>query len=162
MSLFDRIKGKVQSHPTAKDDFKNLRESEHILKWLADKPFVAIRSSVENILQKQAADSRLVALRVSSMPQWLTGARPTTNGGNDAIITRAAVAFEVELSVESEQHLRRLSGVFTWAGVHLDEPSKRAQRVWLDFDGTLEEQPTRLPILRGESPLSVNCPDLDG
>jgi hypothetical protein len=28
--------------------------------------------------------------------------------------------------------------------------------------GTLGEQPTRLPILRGESPLSVNCPDLDG
>ena len=26
----------------------------------------------------------------------------------------------------------------------------------------LGEQPTRLPILRGESPLSVNCPDLDG
>ncbi len=27
---------------------------------------------------------------------------------------------------------------------------------------TLGEQPTRLPILRGESPLSVNCPVLDG
>ena len=27
---------------------------------------------------------------------------------------------------------------------------------------TLGEQPTRLPILSGESPLSVNCPDLDG
>jgi hypothetical protein len=41
-------------------------------------------------------------------------------------------------------------------------PDGAAWRTGTYFLLALEEQPTRLPILRGESPLSVNCPDLDG
>ena len=95
------------------DDFAKLRETEHMLKWFADDPRTAIRSNVEEMLKQQVADSRHTTLRVSSKPQWLTGALPSESDSGKAILVRSGVAFEFALTVESRGQPHQLSGVFT-------------------------------------------------
>jgi hypothetical protein len=121
----------------AMDNFTKLQETEHMLKWFADEPYTAIRSSVEDMLKQQVADSRLKTFAVLSEPQWLTGARPSDKDSSKAILVRSAVAFEFGLSVESQGQLHQLSGVFTWAAVHLDQPGQHKHRVWIDLSDTL-------------------------
>ena len=110
-----------------------------MLKWFADEPYVAIRSNVENTLKQQVADSRLLTFRVLSKPQWLTGARPSDSDKSQAILVRSGVAFEFELTAETQGQSHRLTGVFTWVGVDLDKPTQHKHRVWLDLDGKLDE-----------------------
>jgi hypothetical protein len=119
------------------DDFAKLKATEHMLLWFAEEPYAAIRSSVEDMLKEQVADSRLTAFRVLSEPQWLTGARPSDADSSKAILVRSAVAFEFGLSVLSQGQSHELAGVFTWAAVDLDQPGHHKHRVWIDLDGTL-------------------------
>jgi len=119
------------------DDFAKLKKTEHMLQWFADEPYGAIRSSIEDMLKQQVADSRLTELLVLSEPQWLTGARPSEADSSKAILVRSALAFEFGLSVESRGQSHQLSGVFTWAAVHLDQPDRHKHRVWIDLGGTL-------------------------
>ena len=136
MSALDRLRRRVQTYFVPRDDFKRLDETRHMFEFLAADPFVAIRSTLETMLRQQRPDSKLSTLRVSSDPDWLTGARPIDDGGQ-AAVTRAGVAFEVELAVETADQAHVLRGVFTWVGIHLDDPSSANQQVWLDLDGTL-------------------------
>jgi hypothetical protein len=134
--------GKQAAQPsiaTASDDFAKLKETEHMLKWFADEPYAALRSSVEDSLKQQVADSRLTSLRVLSEPQWLTGALPSEGDRSKAILVRSGVAFEVALTVESRGQSHQISGVFTWVAVHLDKPGQHKQRVWMDIDGKLAQ-----------------------
>jgi hypothetical protein len=119
------------------DDFSALAETEHMLRWLADEPYAAIRSSIADALEKQVAGSQLKEFRVTSSPQWLSGVRPSKEGDSQSLLVRAGVAFEFTLSVESEGALHQLSGVYTWVGVQLDRPGQQEQRVWMDLDGNL-------------------------
>ena len=121
------------------DDFTKLKKTEHMLKWFADDPYAAIRSSVEDTLKQQVPDSRLVTLGVLSEPQWLTGALPSEGGSSKAILVRSGVAFEFALTVESQGRSHQLFGVFTWVAVHLNKPGQHKQRVWMDLDGKLEQ-----------------------
>lgn len=121
----------------AVDDFTKLKPTEHMLRWFAEEPYGAIRSSIEDMLKQQRADSRVTELRVLSDPQWLTGARPSDADSSQAILVRSAVAFEFGLSVQSQGQSHKLSGVFTWAAVHLDKPGQHQHRVWIDPGGTL-------------------------
>jgi hypothetical protein len=121
----------------AMDDFAKLKETEHMLLWFAAEPYAAIRSSFEDMLEQQVADSRLATLQVLSEPQWLTGGRPSDTDKSKMILVRSGVAFEFGLSVESQRRAHQLSGVFTWVVVHLDKPGQHKQRVWMDIDGTL-------------------------
>ena len=57
------------------DDFSKLQLTEHMFKWLADEPYAAIRLQMERAFQQQVPGSQLSALRATSEPQWLTGAR---------------------------------------------------------------------------------------
>ena len=50
------------------DDFAALEGTEHMLRWLADEPYTAIRSSIKDMLKEQVADSRPVGVRVTSAP----------------------------------------------------------------------------------------------
>ena len=108
-----------------------------MLQWFVDEPYAALRSSVEDMLKQQVADSRLTTLRVLSEPQWLTGARPSDADSSKSIVVRSGVAFEFGLTVESRGRSHQLSGVFTWVAVHLDKPGQHKHRVWMDLDGTL-------------------------
>lgn len=123
----------------AMDDFGKLKETEHMLKWFADEPYAAIRSSVEDMLKQQVADSRLTALRVLSKPQWLTGTVPSHGDSSKAILVRSGVAFEFAMTAQSRGQSHELSGVFTWVAVHLDKPGQHKHRVWIDLDGNLEQ-----------------------
>lgn len=82
-----------------------------MLRWLADDPYATIRSSIADALEEQVAGSQLKEFRVISAPQWLSGVRPHEEGDSKFILVRAGVAFEFELSVESEGALHQLSGV---------------------------------------------------
>lgn len=53
------------------DDFTKLKETEHMLEWFADEPFVALRSTVQKGLREQVADSNLKSFKVTSEPDWL-------------------------------------------------------------------------------------------
>jgi hypothetical protein len=119
------------------DDLTPLKKTEHMLRWLADEPFSAIRSSIEGILKEQVADSHLVESRITSEPQWLTGARPHNADRTKSILVRTGVAFEFALTVESHAGSEQLQGVFTWVAVNLDQPGRRMQRQWMDIGGTL-------------------------
>lgn len=137
-------KPNVQSHESLPDsqhpmdDFAKLNETEHMLEWFAPEPYAAIRSSIEDILKQQAADSRLTTLKVLSEPQWLTGALPSRGDGDMLKLVRSGVAFELGLTVESQGQSHELTGVFTWVAVHLDKPGQQKQRAWLDLDGNLK------------------------
>ena len=110
-----------------------------MLRWLADEPYAAIRSGIEDMLRQQVEDSCLLELRVTSAPQWLTGARPSDKGGNKMIIVRSGVAFEFASLVQSAGQVQALAGVFTWVGVHLDQPGHHKHRVWMDVGGKLAD-----------------------
>lgn len=145
MALFSFLFGGCGKQPVQPstvaplDDFSKLKETEHMLKWFADDPYAAMRSSIEDSLKQQVPDSHLTSLRVLSAPQWLTGAVPSERDSGKAILVRSGVAFEVALTVESRGQTHQLSGVFTWVAVHLDKPGQHKQRVWMDLDGKLEQ-----------------------
>lgn len=121
------------------DDFSKLEPTKHMLMWLADEPFLAIRRQVEQMLQQQVPDSRLAMFRVESEPQWLTGARPGNDDPNRAIVVRTGVAFEFTLNVqEPSGQVHKLHGTYSWVGTNLDDPDAANQRLWLDLDTTLE------------------------
>ena len=71
------------------DDFEKLKPTGHMLRWLADEPYEAIRSTIEDMLRQQVADSRIVELRVLSEPEWLTGARQSGWFRRAALLVRA-------------------------------------------------------------------------
>lgn len=119
------------------DDFAKLYDTEHMLNWFADEPYAAIRSNMEEMLGQQVAGSRLNSFTVTSEPQWLTGGRRDGADDNQVILVRSAVAFEFAMSVEAQGKKYQLSGVYTWAAVHLDQPGKHKHRVWMDLDGNL-------------------------
>ncbi len=120
-------------------DLEKLVPTEHMLKWLAEEPYDVIVSEVERILDQQVVGSTLTEFRVTSDPQWLTGARPQEDDSNQAILTRTAVAFEFDLAVqEPNGPTHQLQGVFTWVGVHLDDPENAQLRIWFDVGESLE------------------------
>jgi hypothetical protein len=63
----------------------------------------------------------------------------TTNSTPLFILVRSGVAFEFELTAETQGRSHPLTGVFTWAGIDLDQPGQHKHRVWLDLKGTLAE-----------------------
>lgn len=120
------------------NDFSKLKTTEHMLKWLHEDPYVSICGEVEQGLQKQVPESRLTAFRVMSDPQWLTGAKPDQDSSKMLLI-RTGVAFEFELEVREPNNLtHELQGVFSWVGVHLDDPENMEYRVWIDLGATLD------------------------
>ena len=120
------------------DDFKKLKPTEHMLQWLASDPYSAIRSEVERILDEQIPGSRLISFCVTSDPQWLTGARRSDDDPDKAILVRTGVAFAFQLRVdEPAGQSHELKGVYSWVGVHLDDPDTATQRIWFDIDGSL-------------------------
>lgn len=121
------------------DDFSKLKPTEHMLLWLADDPYGAMRAEVERKLAEQVPGSRLTAFRVASEPQWLTGARPLDENPEKALLIRTGVAFAVTLEVHAPTgEAFELCGIYSWVGVHLDDLENARQRIWFDLDGSLD------------------------
>lgn len=119
-------------------DFEALNATSHMLAWLSEDPILAIRTEFEAMLSQQVPGSILQGLIVRGKPEWLTGAVPSEEDPNQAILVRTGVAFEFELSVKApDGKVYDLNGVFTWVGVDLHDHSQAKQSVWLDLDGNL-------------------------
>lgn len=120
-------------------NFDKLKMTEHMFKWLADKPYGFIVESVTDMLDQQVKGSILQSFTVTSEPEWLTGLLAIEGEVENKKVTRAGCAFEIAMYVQAIDKLHHLTGVYTWVVVHLDEPAKVKQRVWLDLDKTLPE-----------------------
>jgi hypothetical protein len=119
-------------------DFGRLKSSEHMLQWLAADPIATLQSEFSAILNEQVPGSTLLGLQVRSDPEWLTGAIPTKADPSKAVLARTGVAFEFALSVRTpDRKVYDLVGVFSWVGVHLNDPAQRKQRTWFDLNGNL-------------------------
>jgi hypothetical protein len=125
-------------HALQGEDFSLLTESQHMLEWLADEPFKAIRASFHNWVKRQVAGSEVESLRFLAAPEWLTRMRRQVENSENGVLVRAGFAVLFEAGVfqpSGERHL--LSGVFTWVATHLDTPNAKHQ-MWFDLDGTLD------------------------
>jgi hypothetical protein len=119
-------------------DFEPLKRSEHMLQWLAADPIATLQSEFVTILNQQVPGSTLLGLQVRGEPEWLTGAVPTDGDRSKAVLVRTGVAFEFALSVKTpDRKVYDLTGVFSWVGVHLNDPAQRKQRTWFDLNGNL-------------------------
>lgn len=118
-------------------NFDKLLPTEHMLKWLANKPYGFILETLTNMLNQQVAGSIIQFFEVTSEPDWLTGLLPAKEK-DQGIVTRVGCAFEFRMDVQVANETYHLTGVYSWVGVHLDEPTKSRQKTWLDIDKTLE------------------------
>jgi len=118
-------------------NFDKLKTTEHMLKWLADKPYGFILESVTKMLNQQIAGSIVQSFTVTSEPEWLTGLLAIDGDDENKIVSRAGCAFECAMYVQAANKLHHLTGVFSCVAVHLDEPAKAQQRTWLDIDKDL-------------------------
>ena len=94
----------------------------------------------ENVFSQQVSGSKIVEFVVTSEPDWLTGGLPEADNPDKMVLVRAAVAFECAIKIGSpDGQLHELQGVFTLAGVNLNNDRLRSQRLWVDLGGVLEE-----------------------
>jgi hypothetical protein len=122
------------NHGPVRDDFEQLTSGDHWLGWLPGEPAEVIRSSVEDMVRRQASDSRLDWLKVIDEPVFLTGAIPAPDDPTRALVRRAAMAVPFAMSVTSPtQGWWVHTGTFAWVAPHLDEPERRRDRRWLDL-----------------------------
>lgn len=120
------------------DDFSPLDATYHMLQWLADDPYPAIRYEVEQLLQKRVPDANLSRFTVTGPPDWLTGASPSPQDETKALLVRCGVAIPFNLDVKSmTAGDETFSGIFTWAASQLDTPERALHQIWFDINGDL-------------------------
>lgn len=128
--------------PPATDlyNFNMLNASYHMLQWLADAPYAHICYNIEQLLRQKMADSRLLDIAATSMPQWQTVEVREEENGQTTAASRTGMAFEFVLHVSGNGQTHKLTGVYTWAGSRLNRPpAEQRQRVWLDLNSTLAD-----------------------
>lgn len=128
--------------PPATDlySFNMLNASYHMLQWLADAPYAHICHNIERLLRQKVADSRLLDIAATSMPQWQTVEVREEENGQTTATSRTGMAFEFVLHVSGNGKTHELTGVYTWAGSRLNRPpTEQHQQVWLDLNGTLAD-----------------------
>ena len=129
-----------EPHTTDHYDFQMLSSSYHMLQWLADAPYAHICYNIEQLLRQKMADSRLLDIAATSMPQWQTVEIREEENGQTVAVSRTGMAFEFALHVSGNGQTHKLTGVYTWAGSRLNRPpAEQRQRIWLDLNGTLTE-----------------------
>ncbi|MEW5677214.1 hypothetical protein ABGT15_12945 [Flavobacterium enshiense] len=119
-----------------KTNFEKLIETKHMLEWFSDEPFEEITSTIEEMFIKQSPNTKMLSFEITSNPQWLTGSRKSENNDN-VILVRSGIAVTCNFTLENNDNIYDLNGVFTWVGTNLD--SNPITNMWMDLDGTLEE-----------------------
>ena len=141
--MYQRRRGNMpppEPHTTDHYDFQMLSSSYHMLQWLADAPYAHICYNIEQLLRQKMADSRLLDIAATSMPQWQTVEIREEENGQTTAASRTGMAFEFVLHVSGNGQTHQLTGVYTWAGSRLNRPpAEQRQRIWLDLNGTLAE-----------------------
>ena len=136
------------------DDFSALDKTRHMLEWLfpVEDPYAELKQSLNDLLSSQVPDQEIKVFKVTGAPDWLTSVKPASDDLKKSVLSRSAVAIPIRVVMHSaqpsskEKHSTKetysttdLSGIYTWAGVGLDQPHAAQFRQWLDIDGTLDE-----------------------
>ena len=119
-----------------KTDFEKLLESKHMLEFLSPNPFEEILSSVTNMFIQQSSSVQLLQFKITGDPDWLSGAKPADHQ-NDVILVRTGFAVMCDFSLQDNDGVYDLKGIFTWVGANLDETP--ITKMWMDLDGHLNE-----------------------
>lgn len=144
-----KLTGEFEENPTygpPQDDFTKFTASKKWPRtWLGKQPADAVRDSIADCLNGQAAGAVLEWVKILDEPRYLTGGRPQPDNEDRLIVTRAGIALPFALSVTAPERKRQiLTGVFTWVAVRLDQPGKRKDQVWLDLWADLDWAETEL------------------
>ena len=102
-----------EPHTTDHYDFQMLSSSYHMLQWLADAPYAHICYNIEQLLRQKMADSRLLDIAATSMPQWQTVEIREEENGQTVAVSRTGMAFEFVL------HVRQRPNPQTRRRIHL-------------------------------------------
>ncbi len=119
-----------------KTNFEKLIATKHMLEWFSDKPFEEITATIEQMFIKQAPATKMLSFEIASDPQWLTGGRKSENN-DKVILVRSGLAVACNFTLQNNDDIYDLTGIFTWVGTNLD--SNPITKKWMDLDGTLEE-----------------------
>ena len=121
-------------------DFQLLGSSYSMLQCLDYTPYQHICRNIEQLLRQKMADSRLLDIAATSMPQWQTVEVLEEENGQTVAVSRTGMAFEFVLHVSGNGQIHQLTGVYTWSGSRLNRPpAEQRQRIWLDLNGTLAD-----------------------
>ncbi|WP_196761863.1 hypothetical protein [Eikenella corrodens] len=71
-----------------------LNASYYMLQWLADAPYAHICYNIEQLLRQKIADSCLLDIAATSMPQWQTEEVREEENGQTTAASRTGMAFE--------------------------------------------------------------------
>lgn len=119
-------------------DFSKLKNSEHMLLRIYEKPYEAIVEEAEKLLSTKFPHCKISKFIVTSDPDWLTSLRPENSEGMSQI-SRIAVAFEFDLFAKYDgTDPLHMKGVFTWIIANLGLESRRYQ-FCIDPNGQLAE-----------------------
>lgn len=119
-----------------KVNFEKLIDTKHMLEWFSDEPFEEITATIEAMFIKQAPDTKMLRFEVTSSPQWFTGGRKSEHT-DKMILLRSGLAVTCNFTLQNNDDIYDLTGVFTWVGTNLDSDPRT--KIWMDLDGTLEE-----------------------
>ncbi len=118
-----------------KTDFDKLQATKHMLAWLSNSPFEEMIATITDMFAKQSPNTKMLSFEITDNPDWLTGGTQTSD--NRMTVTRCAMAVLCEFTLQNDDGVYPLKGVFSWVGVNLD--SKPKTKMWMDLDGTIEE-----------------------
>ncbi|MDR0489345.1 MAG: hypothetical protein LBG99_08160 [Propionibacteriaceae bacterium] len=123
-------------HGQVKDDFRLLEDSNHWLGWMPDKPALAIRKILEEVLNEQVAGSVLDWVKVLKEPVFLTSGIRSPQDSTKIIVRRTALAIVFALAVRPpSEKIQILTGAFSWVVTGLNQGPRR-DRTWLDLGMT--------------------------
>lgn len=119
------------------NDFSKLEETRHMFEWFANDPFLAIQNDMAKTLDDRVKGTEIISIKVTGSPEWLVGTKNEENESSKSILTRAGVAFEIEVEAKSlDGQLHLLDGVFSWVGLNFDTMLKHL--VWFDLGESID------------------------
>lgn len=134
------------------DDFRIFDHSAHMLFWLGDEPFKAIRTEIESGFARQDPGCSVESIKCSGQPYFLTGARKDPDDPSRVILSRMGVAFQTAVVVITSGAARvELDAVCSIVGTNLDDPENTSLRLDFDIPGDLAEASEALKVKLYES-----------
>lgn len=119
------------------NNFSKLEDTKHMFEWFCSDPFKSIFKDISKTLNDRVEGTRTLSVKVTSLPDWLTAVKPKEDDSENSILSKAGVAFEVEIEASSNDgQMHQLTGVFTWVGLRFDSDFKHL--FWFDLGVNLE------------------------
>lgn len=124
------------------NNYSMLDDTKHMFEWFADKPYELIFKDLTKAVNSMLGEVSVLSVIVTSKPDWLTGVKVKPNTPDKSIVTKAGVAFELDVEVEVlkseldlDKNLYLLTGVFSWVGFNFNTDLKHL--FWFELGTTL-------------------------